>query len=1173
VRLHELFSVDGGWCFTMDYVDGVRFDTWVRGLERDRRPSSVDSTRSDEREQDDDDWEPASGEVPSSALRREVVQPCDEPRLRAALRQLVDGVLALHGAGILHRDLKPSNVLVDRDGRVVILDFGLAATTADAAPSSSDGRFGTPAYMSPEQVRGGTLTMASDWYAVGIMLYEALTGQLPFSGSTNDMMAARLNRDPRPPQALCPEAPQDLGELCLALLHRNPTARPNGFQIAQRVGLDPTAADRPQHVLGGTFVGRTRELQQLSDAFDATRKGRTVVAHVFGPSGYGKTTLIRRFLAGLALEREVVVLEGRCYERESMPFKALDDLVDALGRYLAILPTIEAAALLPRDSRALVRLFPSLGRLDVMTSLPGRAAAKDPQELRRRAFRALRDILARLSDARPVVLFIDDVHWGDADSAQLVRNLLAPPEVPPLLLVVGYRGESPESNELLRTLRTPVAADAAWQTAEIELGPLSDTEAKQLAESLMQGTEARPPESRVAHESGGSPLLISELARFAVTHSERPQAITLQDLVAHRVTTLPQAAQRLLQLVACSSRPVTDRVLASAAALDSPDLRSHLERLRDERLIAMPLDSSNASEILHDKLRGAVLESLSEAERHACHAALAAALEQCGSEDLESIAHHHEAAGAPVRARRWLEAAAERASASLAFYRAVQLLERACTAGSLEETRELRHKLADALVNAGRGPEAASLFLELAKSAPDEGASRKLRRRAAEQYIRAGYVQEALAAYGPLLSEAGLTLPKTPSTALGSLLWNRTRLKLRGLQFVKRAESDVPEADLDRIDYCWALCTGLAGIDLVRSAHYHSLALLLALESGEPARVSRALSLHAVLKALEHADSLPVAEKHAAYAHQVADGINDSHSRGWAMAAKTIVAFGRVELDQCVELADEAIALLRERSESTFREMGSLEVWFALHALFLSGRLKELAERAPACAREAEARGDRYTLSTVRAYALALHWAVLDRPDQGRSEADAAIASWPEDVFYHQHWARLRSLCMLDLYERRGQEALERVQLFRPRMKRAMHFRIRTPRIEFNYLEARAAIDCAVQGTTRAHLGLARRRIAELRAERHPLAEVYAMTLDAGISALTELRASAAAFGKAEAEFARLNMPLHQAACAWRRAQCLGDARGLGHAESQLAALGVVNPARFSDMLAPQVPA
>jgi hypothetical protein len=224
-----------------------------------------------------------------------------------ALQQLVDGVLALHAAGILHRDLKPSNVLVTHAGHVVILDFGLAATTTELAPTGNDGRFGPPAYMSPEQARGGALTMASDWYAIGVMLYEALAGQLPFSGSSSDMLAARLNRDVRDPRSLRADLP-DLAALALALLHRNPTARPNGFQIARLLDLDPQSADGPRHVLGGAFVGRTDQLSSLRQAFELARTGRTVVAHVHGPSGYGKTTLVRRFLSSLSLEHEVGAL-------------------------------------------------------------------------------------------------------------------------------------------------------------------------------------------------------------------------------------------------------------------------------------------------------------------------------------------------------------------------------------------------------------------------------------------------------------------------------------------------------------------------------------------------------------------------------------------------------------------------------------------------------------------------------------------------------------------------------------------------------------------------------------------------------------------------------------------------------------------------------------------------
>ena len=116
--------------------------------------------------------------------RRRDLGPLDVPRLRAALAQLAEGVVALHRAGIVHRDLKPSNVLVANDGRVVILDFGLATELSrpDAPEGEDDGITGTAAYMAPEQVTHGRGVAASDWYAVGVMLYEALSGERPYTG-------------------------------------------------------------------------------------------------------------------------------------------------------------------------------------------------------------------------------------------------------------------------------------------------------------------------------------------------------------------------------------------------------------------------------------------------------------------------------------------------------------------------------------------------------------------------------------------------------------------------------------------------------------------------------------------------------------------------------------------------------------------------------------------------------------------------------------------------------------------------------------------------------------------------------------------------------------------------------------------------------------------------------
>ncbi|MCA9680340.1 MAG: serine/threonine protein kinase, partial [Myxococcales bacterium] len=168
VQLHELYVVDDQWMFTMELVDGTPLLDRVR---------------------------------PGDVL--------DLDRLRDALYQLADGLIALHGAGKLHRDLKPANVLVEPGGRVVIVDFGLVANldTADIEHTHERAAVGTPTYMSPEQAADAPLTPASDWYAVGAMLHVALTGRPPFTGDVGEVLAAKQAGPPPPVATLAPAAP------------------------------------------------------------------------------------------------------------------------------------------------------------------------------------------------------------------------------------------------------------------------------------------------------------------------------------------------------------------------------------------------------------------------------------------------------------------------------------------------------------------------------------------------------------------------------------------------------------------------------------------------------------------------------------------------------------------------------------------------------------------------------------------------------------------------------------------------------------------------------------------------------------------------------------------------------------------------------------------------------
>ncbi|HEV8324394.1 MAG TPA: serine/threonine-protein kinase, partial [Myxococcota bacterium] len=496
VVLHELVSAGDTWFFTMELVDGVSFLAHVREAEvpLEYQPTTPSLSPPPAAPQDVTQH--------PAADRRAAAATVDLARLRAALTGVAAGVTALHAAGKLHRDLKPSNVLVTPGGRTVILDFGLASSRGlERWDGSADEQLvGTPAYMSPEQARSQPLGPASDWYCVGVMLYEALTGRLPFSGAPLEVLMAKQAADPPAPSGLVADVPPELDALCMELLRRDPARRPSGGEVLARLkaggGGDRAdesrrrsgAADVEAGATAAAFVGRQRQLLALGAAFEACGRGRPVAVFVQGPSGMGKTALVARFLDELRRRDAAVVLSGPCYERESVPYKALDSLVDELSRHLRRLPRAQAEALVPRDVHALGRLFPVLRRVEAIDAAPRRAfEIQDPQEVRRRAFAGLKELLARMADRRQLVLHIDDVQWGDADSAALLLELLGPPDPPALLVVATVLSLPSPSAATARRKELDVIPGVAWRdltplaaadAGGLERGPLVDRAAR-----------------------------------------------------------------------------------------------------------------------------------------------------------------------------------------------------------------------------------------------------------------------------------------------------------------------------------------------------------------------------------------------------------------------------------------------------------------------------------------------------------------------------------------------------------------------------------------------------------------------------------------------------------------------------------------------------------------------
>lgn len=627
------------------------------------------------------------------SVEKTAVKVADFTRLRSMFRQLCAGVRALHQNGKLHRDLKPANVLVSRKtGTVVLLDFGLVAELSRSKDSeskqasfrsSSDREIsGTIGFMAPEQAAGRDLTEASDWYAVGVMLFQVLTGRLPIIGNALQILHRKQTQDAPPPADLVIGVPDDLNLLCMKLLQRDPALRPTGPEVVAAFASDAAnTTDEDSFVPSSMpFIGRERHLAELNLALERSATGHTVVGRVHGKSGAGKSTLIQHFLDEVSHRQNAVVLTGRCYEQESVPYKGIDSLIDAVTQYLR-LPTTPAAEFLPRNVAGLARIFPVLRRVALIDKLcEEQAVSSDLRELRRDAFQAFRELLSRIGKRQRLVVYLDDLQWGDTDSAALLTDLLTSTDAPRLLLLLAYRSEYVGVSDCLKALAAAETAalgddqsDAApW--LELKVEALTATETRTLARRLLRddlpNVEANA--DRIVEQSGGSAYFVYELARHlnAGLDLSAIGGTGLDDVLWSRVGRLSEEAQRFLHVVAVAGHPTRLKNILEAAQLQqvSPRLTT---MLRVEHLIRSSGPGMLAEvEAYHDRIRESVVNHLATGTRKSHHAGLAASLETTADAKPEDIALHLEGSDQFAKAGHYFVKAGEQAVQVLAFDRA-----------------------------------------------------------------------------------------------------------------------------------------------------------------------------------------------------------------------------------------------------------------------------------------------------------------------------------------------------------------------------------------------------------------------------------------------------------------------------------------------------------------------
>ena len=1047
VTLHGLEQFGSQIVLSMELVDGVRLDSYVTFGDR-----LFTSTRDADADTEDlpqlrelvtgmsvfpslaaDALTPLSADSPpllrtqsidslGDELQKLTFEPTSvtpvrdaaaQARLRSTIGQLASAVTALHATGRLHRDLKPDNVLVSREGRVVLLDFGLALEL-DAIDGQTGITAGTPGYMAPEQLRGELPTVATDWFGFGAILHLLLYGQPLYSPNPKEMLGIARDRIPSPPCAL-PAALEDLGALTQGLLSAAPGDRPGGAEVGFALGLD---SDADQRGLTTTrrvavlrewaarasdgLVGRAAELDALSDAFERARSGASPIVTVHGPSGSGVTTLVDAFCGSLA---DAVVLQGRCFEYESVPFAGWEALVDALSTHVTV-RTAQDARVRPEELAALVALFPTLPLGEDLAALGADAPPAEPTERRDAAFDGLLKLLAHAAQSQPLVVRLDDLHWAGRDSVDVALRLFG--HLPPshaLLVLLTWRDEADVETGLLRLAETEQCVDLA-------LGPLSRTDSVDMALSLLPrglgDREARA--SAIADQAGGLPLFISELVMAA---SDVVGADDLDGLIRARVTSLPEEARGLLKVVALARRPVRLTLAAELAGSASPNLAARV--LVAESLVR---SSGPTDELRLECLNARVAEVLrAEVGPSEATGILLQLAERISSAaDPESKGRHLLAAGDPGAATPHLLTAARRALDQMAFGRADTLAALAEEGAADPSTRRTCAGMrARALAAEGRGPESAKQYLASADTdAPEELLRAQLA--ATEQLSRSGNFVPARELLDEVLRRTGIGVVRGPTATLLTLLWHRALLRLGGLGFQPRAEAQIPAGVLQRIDTANFLSQALALFAPARAAMLQAWNLRQCLRAGEPMRIARSLAVEAGFVATQGGSALRRGEELLARSLQAGAGVDAPRLEAVQEVARTIIAFQKGDWAETQTNAERVADLVRLRCEGAGWLLGTALI-YQLTTLSLRGQFKRVASLLPRRIRTAHDRGDIYTeLHLILSQPIPSS-AVADTPQAGRAAVRAAWDRWAGLEWGLLELYALRQLIDLALYE------------------------------------------------------------------------------------------------------------------------------------------------------------
>ena len=1085
VQLMELGCDQGIWFFTMEFIEGVDFISFVR---------------------------PTNDEALNLS------------RLRFVTTQLALALTAAHNEGLLHLDVKPSNILVTPQGRVVLLDFGLVRHLKWDSVQSGRKRFqGTPAYMAPEQIRGIQVDAAADWYAFGGVLYQALSGRLPFNieGSAS-LVTQKIHGDPIALCELKDSGSVELGAIALQLLARDPAMRLTGPQLLARLRASDeklVAKTSGEKIL----FGRDAELQRLAEAVLQAHDERVIVK-LSGPSGIGKTTLLQNFVGETRKRSSVVAFNSRCHERANIPYRAFDDGIEQLVSFLLSSSSYAEARAQVRRSMDLLRIFPTLSRIGGPES-PGAVDSQitDPGEARRRGFDELIALFAMISKDKTLVLSFDDLQWSDEDSALLLQELLEDERIERLLLVLSFRSDLPEG-PVLQNVRELQSQFRDSQIHDIEVQPLGVQMSEELVAHLL-GEDDQVEPRRLARMAAGNPLLIEELVaqtRIERFLSQPPEnVIEVEDLILARFAQLPLVARKVLELCSIAERPLTNALvgLALGDEIDELALVQMIDMLQRYHL----LQPGTKLEPYHAMTRRSVAGLMGDSVQHEHHRALIKAYRSSLFSDPNALAHHYRAVGDRQNSGQYALYAARQTAKNLAFQQAVELYYAALhdlENSPFDVLDEIRLELAEALGNAGRGKEAAAVYLDCATRKKEH--EMEYRAKAATHFLASGELDRGAEVYDALLKEHRVKVPKGRFGMILGIVRRFLWLKIRGTRITLKDDAEIPRAVRQRIDLLLVGWRGYASFSPLIGTYFSLVAFTEALRVGYRIGVINGLEYYGLIGSYSATkNSIRSSMKTLAQARDLCHTSNDTVLRARVGLSHGIANAAIGDFAGAVQKLDETSRRL-ERCTGVNWEMATLENT-RIQALFWLGQYHRARQQNKVLLRRSEQSGDRFTTLTSAIYNSIIK-ITRSEVDVARQQISEALEQWTTKEYTYQHFFALKAKIWCDIYDELPAQALNRLEKDLAAIKSSGLMALQLFKSEFLYLEGTILLAVAAQEGSRKFWAKIRENIRTLEKGGKLYTRGYAEALRLGLAFQSEeepeqKRASKAAieiFEKAE---------------------------------------------------------